>query len=241
MSRTIKDIEGRAEKSEKLYEALKELGLLPDGYRPSVRLHGKSRDKRRTASFDKNWSPESDSISIGFRPATGPLEPDTESAGRSREIHDSREARTPGAATERVERTPATASAGHATQSGSHPMSPLSDLIRALHHAESRPGYEFVALKWFRDSALPAEGFPWAIDDSARQIILRDAIDKRLILTSKMPNPRSPQFPVTAIRLNRLMSEVKAILGNPDDNVSDFQPVSIRGESLSQTVLRDRR
>ena len=95
-------------------------------------------------------------------------------------------------------------------------MDPLSDLIRALDRAESRPGYEFVALKWFRDTVLPAEGFPWASYHSARQTVLRDAIDKRLILTSKMPNPRSPQFPVTAIRLNRLVPEVMGILGSPE-------------------------
>jgi len=120
-------------------------------------------------------------------------------------------------------------------------VDPLSDLIRALDRAESRPGYEFVALKWFRDTVLPAEGFPWASDHSARQTVLRDAIDKRLILTSKMPNPRSPQFPVTAIRLNRLVPEITGILGSPEGAVSDFEPVPIRGESLSATVLRDRR
>jgi hypothetical protein len=57
---------------------------------------------------------------------------------------------------------------------------------------------------------------------------------------SKVPNPKSPQFPVTAIRLNRLLPEIQAILGEQVAD-SDFRPVDIRGEQLSATVLRERR
>jgi hypothetical protein len=117
----------------------------------------------------------------------------------------------------------------------------LTDLVRALDHAERRPGYEFVSLKWFRDSALPNEGFAWATDELARHNALQEAIDRRWLLTSKVPNPRPPNFPVTAIRLNRQLPEVNAALGKPGGGVMDFRPVSIRGESLSATVLRDRR
>jgi len=117
----------------------------------------------------------------------------------------------------------------------------LTDLVRALDHAERRPGYEFVSLKWFRDTALPSEGFAWATDELARHNALQDAIDRRWLLTSKVPNPRPPNFPVTAIRLNRQLPEVNAALGKPSGGVTGFRPISIRGESLSATVLRDRR
>jgi hypothetical protein len=117
---------------------------------------------------------------------------------------------------------------------------PIPDLIRSLDRVESRPGYQFVALKWFRDVALAGEGLEWAQSDSARQSVLRDAIEKRLILTSKVPNPKAPQFPVTAIRLNRLLPEIQAILGERVPE-SDFRPVDIRGEKLSATILRERR
>jgi hypothetical protein len=117
---------------------------------------------------------------------------------------------------------------------------PMSDLVRTLDRVESRPGYQFVALKWFRDVALPGESLEWAQSDSLRQDLLREAIEKRLILTSKVPNPKSPQFPVTAIRLNRLLPDVQAILGEQVAD-SDFRPVDIRGEKLSATVLRERR
>jgi hypothetical protein len=215
--RTIKDVEVQVE--EKFGEALKELDLLPEGYQCSARLHGKSRDKKRTASFEKSWSPDTDSIHIRFERT-----PDQASTTSQ-----------PGA------RGTATAPSNDAAKSGATATDPLSDLIQALDRAESRPGYNFVALKWFRDAALPAEGFSWASVDSVRQNVLREAIDKRLILTSRVPNPRSPQFPVTAIRVNRLMPEVRAILGTRDEGLPEFQPVAIRGENLSVTILRDRR
>jgi hypothetical protein len=117
----------------------------------------------------------------------------------------------------------------------------LVDTLRALERAEGRPGYEFVSLKWFRDTALLYEGFAWAVDNFARDDVLREAIDRRWILTSKVANPRPPNFPVTAIRLNRQMPEVIAALGGRTGNLPGFRPVPIRGESLSATVLRDRR
>lgn len=212
--RTNRDVEVQLE--EKLSEILSDLNIIPSGYKCSVRLHAKERDKRRTASFENNWAVETDSINITFEQA---LE----------QPHAGPQPLRPGGTTAHVSHTvPA-------------PNDPLSDLIRALDRAESRPGYEFVALKWFRDTMLPAEGFPWVSVESTRQGILRDAIEKRLVLTSRVPNPKSPQFPVTAIRLNRLMPEVRAILGRPHDGAPDFQPVAIRGEDLSVTVLRDRR
>ncbi|MBI2679839.1 MAG: hypothetical protein HYX25_02390 [Candidatus Solibacter usitatus] len=117
----------------------------------------------------------------------------------------------------------------------------LADVVRALDRAESTPGYDFVALKWFRDAVLTLGGFDWAADESSRHAVLKDAIDKRLILTGKAPNPKAPQFPVTSIRLNRLVPEVKAILGTKPAASPEFEPVTIRGENLSTTILRERR
>lgn len=213
--KTIKDVEVQI--SERIVGALKELSVLPDGYACRVRLHGNERDKRRTALFEKNWSPDSDSIHITFEPRSGE-----------------------DLASERAE--PAVISLPVAVAAAKTvSANPLAEMVRALDRAESRPGYDFVALKWFRDTALPMERFPWVSDDSARQSILREAIDKRLILTSKIANPKSPQFPVTAIRLNRLMPEVMAVLGDEGNKVSSFRPIAIRGEGLSTTILQDRR
>jgi hypothetical protein len=117
----------------------------------------------------------------------------------------------------------------------------LADLVRSLDRAESRPGYTFVALKWFRDVALPADAPAWAQSVDVRSDVLRDAIERRMLLTGRIPNPKSPQFPVTTIKLNRLNPEVRTVLGTVSSNDEDFEPIAIRGESLSATVLRERR
>jgi hypothetical protein len=214
---TIKEVENKAEESEKLYDALRELGFLPRGYGYLVRVRGESRKKRQSASFENSWSPDRDSIQITFVAQPG----------------------QPQQASQPAVRAASSAVTDPKPKSGSL-SDPVSDLIKALDRAECQPGYNFVALKWFRDTNLPSEGFAWANAASVRDA-LRDCIDKRLILTSKVPNPRSPEFPVTAIRLNRLKPEVRAILGTEDAAMPDFQPVPIRGESLSATVLRERR
>jgi hypothetical protein len=220
---TIEEVESRLEEGlAKLrspeYKPLEALlqPLIPKGYRVHVSLVDKNgRKKRKNASAD-NWSPDFGEVRVNFEPdATSP------------DILVAREE------VELLVKPSAKAAGTIASE-------PLSDLIRTLDRVESRPGYQFVALKWFRDVALPGESFNWAQPDSARQSILREAIEKRLILISKVPNPKSPQFPVTAIRLNRLLPEIQAILGEQVAD-SDFRPVDIRGEKLSATVLRERR
>ena len=109
-----------------------------------------------------------------------------------------------------------------------------------MDRAESTPGWSFVSLKKFRDEILPLEDVPSIRSDVERQSVLRSAIDKRLILKKPVPNPRSPQFPVTSIRLNRLMPEVQQVLGHPKRDL-DFHPIHIKGEPLSATILRERR
>lgn len=195
-----------------LSSILRELRILPDGYQCDVHLHRGSRKKRRDADFEGNWDPDIDSIRI----ECSQLEEE--------------DAILPG----KVAGSSAKAKAASVETR-------LADLLRALDRAEGRPGYEFVSLKWFRDSALAHEGFTWAADETARHDVLREAIDRRWILTTKVANPRPPNFPVTAIRLNRQMPEVIAALGGRPGGNAVFHPVPIRGESLSATILRDRR
>jgi hypothetical protein len=182
-------------------------------------LDANGRKKRSSASAE-NWSPDSGRVEIWFE--TGGAEPVHDNVAKAQE----NAAVKPGAS----------ASVNPATK-----PEPIHDLIRALDSAESRPGWEFVALKKFRDETLAGERFKWGASDAMRQAVLREAIDRRLVLISKVPNPKSPQFPVTAIRLNRLMPEVQWILGGEAKSGLDFEPVAIRGESLSTTVLRERR
>lgn len=198
--------------AQRVPELLRELGLLPKGYQCEVHFHRGNRKKRRDAEFEGNWDAGADSVRISF----SPMEEENETATGK------------GAA------SPKTVNPASAEDR-------LSDLLRALDRAEGRPGYEFVSLKWFRDAALVGEGFSWVADESMRHDVLREAIDRRWILTSKVANPRPPHFPVTAIRVNRQMPEVNAVLGNRTGGIPAFRPVAIGGESLSATVLRDRR
>jgi len=222
---TIKDIESQLEQGiSKLkspeYKSLESLlhALVPAGYQPRVSLfdRDKGRKKRRSASAE-NWSPESGEIRISFEPEL------------ARPRHE-----TTGVVPQR------TLPKRLSTERPQLP-DPIADLVRSLDRAEAKPGYEFVALKWFRDLVLPAEGYDWAKSESSRQNVLREAIERRLVLTSKVPNPKSPQFPVTAVRLNRLLPETQAILGENAMSDSEFRPAPIRGEGLSATIIRDRR
>jgi hypothetical protein len=124
-----------------------------------------------------------------------------------------------------------------------HPVSvqhdPVREIVQALARAES--GNQFVVLKWFRDTYLPHEGLAWAATPEERHRALAAAIDWRWILTSRIPNPRNPQFPATAIRVNRPLAEVRAILNQDTGERPHFAPITIPGESLSATVLRERR
>jgi len=226
---TIQDLEHQIETAiDKLhspeYEPLQRAfqPLIPRGFRPRVALYGAERKKKRNASAE-NWSPESGVIRISFERIPGPSPADVPPRPEATSPHT-----RPAEATSGPTQKPAV-------------RDPLSDLIHALDRAESRPGLDFVALKWFRDTVLPAEGFPWCQSDSARQDALRDAIEKRLVLTGKVSNPRAPQFPVTSIRVNRLLPEVQAILGSASPRADDFEPAAIRGEALSATILRERR
>jgi hypothetical protein len=116
---------------------------------------------------------------------------------------------------------------------------PERDLLRTLAKAEGLT--PFVSLKWFRDTFLLQQGFAWAVTPEERHRVLASAIERRWILTSKVANPKNPSFPVTAIRANQPLTEVREILDRDASMRSAFSPVVITGEPLSQTVLRDRR
>jgi len=215
--KTIEQVESQLEEAlSKLrspeYSALEPLlkPLIPKGFRAHVSLVDKDQRKKRKNASADNWSPESGEVRIYFEAFESSEQPSLNKSTAT-----------------------LTAQANAASE-------PISDLVRALDHTEARPGYEFVALKWFRDVVLPAE-FEWARSESVRQTVLRDAIERRLILTSRVPNPKAPQFPVTAIRLNRVLPDLGTILGTREDSDREFNPVPIRGESLSATVLRERR
>ncbi|MFN0243485.1 MAG: hypothetical protein ACKVWV_11390 [Planctomycetota bacterium] len=91
---------------------------------------------------------------------------------------------------------------------------PLQEFVLALNHAERDPHLQFISLKWFRDTYLVKRGYGWAQDPDLPRQLTQELTERNLILTSKVPNPKTPEFPVTSIRLNREHPEVRKILAD---------------------------
>jgi len=192
-------------------------------------LDAKGRKKRSDASAN-NWSPASGRIEIRFEPIA--QQEKTLSPASSR-----------GTASNANPQPKGAPDGVSGTNSLTSPLEIEIRLLRALNRAESTPGWTFVSLKKFRDEILPYEpAAPGTLQPTEVhwQEAIRHAIEKRWILTGKVQNPKSPQFPVTSIRLNRLMPAVQEILGQPKKDL-DFHPIHIKGEPLSATILRERR
>jgi hypothetical protein len=190
--------------------------LAPPGYQAIVELCTESgRSKRRNASAD-SWSPEDDEIRIYFE--------------RTDEAD----------ATPRITRTPRFAEhrSFEEEDEGQETMLPadmdarVKELCAALAEAE-RGGHAFIALKWFRDSFLPRKAFRWNQQPESRQTVLAEAIQRGLVLTSKIANPKTPAYPTTTIRLNR------AEAGIPEE-AQRFHPVAVEGGSLSEALEEER-
>lgn len=197
--------------------------LTPEGFRPVVELQERGHRKRPTDSLE-TWSPESGEIHIYFVP-------DSTSQRAANAFPDDKEIERNHRASKDDELAPSTPSRSRVNENQSGLHQAEAELCDALAEVE-RLGRSFVALTWFRDDVLPSKGFAWAADADERQAVLARTVEKGLVLTSKIPNPRSP-YPTTTIRLNR--SRMRDAVGE-----RRFSPVRIQGESLSSTIHRDR-
>ena len=207
-----------------LKAVLKQLGYpIPESFRLRVSLLKANGRKKRSNAAADSWAPESERMQVWLEPSSAEDKP---------------AARVP----DQLDDLSASAATLDASQNAAsvYVHSAEADVLRALERAESTPGWSFVSLKKFRDEILPSVNIPSVRSDVERQNTLDSAIKKRLILTHKVQNPKSPQFPVTSIRVNRLMPEVQAVLGHAKKDL-DFHPIHIKGEPLSATILRERR
>jgi hypothetical protein len=201
----------------------------PQGRRLTISLLDESGRKKRCSAAPENWSPESGEIRIRFEPADSTQVDITAKNGEGSTPREQNA--TPNVST--GEESLAFDAAKLLRQNNEK----LAQMLDALDRAEGTPGWNFVPLRKFRDEILPGD-LPSPED---RHAFLDLAIKRRFILVGKVPNPKAPQFPVTTVRLNRLMPEVKAILGQSDDEETDFHPVEILGEPMSATIIRERR
>jgi hypothetical protein len=108
----------------------------------------------------------------------------------------------------------------------------VKELCAALAEAE-RGGHAFIALKWFRDSFLPRKAFRWNQHPESRQAVLAEAIQRGVVITSKIANPKTPAYPTTTIRLNR------AEAGIPEE-AQRFHPVAVHGDSIAEAIEEER-
>jgi len=189
--------------------------LAPPGYQAIVELCSENgRSKRRNASADA-WSPEEDEVRIYFeRTDDSEAAPRHNRVQRSAVEHDADEEDDQGAV------IPADLDAR------------VKELCAALAEAE-RGGHAFIALKWFRDSFLPRKAFRWNQHPESRQAVLAEAIQRGVVLTSKIANPKTPAYPTTTIRLNR------AEAGIPEE-AQRFHPVAVHDGSIAEAIEEER-
>ena len=192
--------------------------LAPAGYQAIVELCGENgRSKRRNAMAD-TWTPEEDEVRIYFERIDGESAPRAARASRTPvdpvyedddQDDDGQEAIIPADLDARVK-----------------------ELCAALAEAE-RGGHAFIALKWFRDSFLPRKAFRWNQHPESRQAVLAEAIQRGVVVTSKIANPKTPAYPTTTIRLNR------AEAGMPEE-AQRFHPVTVHGDSIADAIEEER-
>lgn len=202
--------------------------LAPPGYQAIVELCGENGRSKRRNAMATTWTPEEDEVRIYFERIGGDIEED-----------DDRTDARPGIQSRiRVARPVAASYEDGNVDDGSGALPAdiddrIKELCATLAEAE-RGGHAFIALKWFRDSFLPRKSFHWNQNPESRQMILAEAILRGVVLTSKIPNPKTPAYPTTTIRLNR------AEAGVPEE-AQRFRPVSVQGDSLSETLMDESR
>jgi hypothetical protein len=192
--------------------------LAPPGYQAVVELCSENgRSKRRNASAD-SWSPEEDEVRIYFERIDDGEAPARNGRSRSYSV-------APIHASEPEEEAPDAILPADMDAR-------VKELCAALAEAE-RGGHAFIALKWFRDSFLPRKAFRWNQHPETRQMVLAEAIQRGVVMTSKIANPKTPAYPTTTIRLNR------AEAGIPEE-AQRFHPVAVQGETVADTLDEER-
>lgn len=189
--------------------------LAPPGYQAIVELCSENgRSKRRNSPAD-TWSPEEDEVRIYFERLDDNAVTARQSRGSRAPVEHSYE-------DEEDDGIPAAADLD----------ARVKELCAALAEAE-RGGHAFIALKWFRDSFLPRKAFRWNQHPESRQAVLAEAIQRGVVLTSKIANPKTPAYPTTTIRLNR------AEAGVPEE-AQRFHPVVVHGDSITEEIQEER-
>jgi hypothetical protein len=200
--------------------------LTPPGYRPIAQLEEDGRKKRSNAAAS-NWNPETGEIVIYFERLNGQDEASYVPTYTKKQIEAMPLPKMRGLIESDGPDYAASCEYTYASESQ------IQQCCEALAEAE-KAGKAFIALKWFRDVHLVACGHPWAAMPGLRQAVMARAIEDGAVLTSQIPNPKSPQHPTTTIKLNRESSYAQGVAPR-------YQPIRAKGgASASEIVLRDR-
>jgi hypothetical protein len=191
--------------------------LAPPGYQAIVELCSENgRSKRRNALAD-TWSPEEDEVRIYFER----LEDGEHAPRAARAPRTSRDQAPP----EEIE--------NYEEPSSAEMEDRIRELCAALSEAE-RGGHAFISLKWFRDSFLPRKSYGWNQSPGVRQTVLAEAIQRNVVLTGKVANPKTAAYPTTTIRLSRPES------GAADESQRS-QTIPVQDEEVTTALEEDRR
>lgn len=203
--------------------------LVPPGRKVNVQLEEDGRKKRSTAAAS-NWSPELGEVVIYSEPldsgADALKEPPPNLTPLTRGVESA--APQPLKLSPTLLPLPSTAPEANLLNITSLQV---QQCCEALAEAE-KAGKLFIALKWFRDEALPSHNFDWTASADTRQRVLAAAIEGGAVQTKRIPNPKSALHPTTTISLSREIASRTL--------PSRFNPIPIAGEPVSETILRDR-
>jgi len=156
---------------------------------------------------DPRWDPRNGELHIGYEPARD--EPARERGWYAEE------------------------SRGAPASGPTDPQTAMRDIVSVVARAESDPSFKFLALKFLRDQLLPRH-VAWGSLPHEAQIQINFAIDQRVLVTGKVENPRSPQYPVTTVQLNREHELVKEVLGAEATTPSSARAGEAPGGSESE-------
>ncbi len=96
---------------------------------------------------------------------------------------------------------------------------------------------DFVWAGFVVKELLPGLG----IEAREVQALFDRLVEDGVLLLEKRPNPNNPDFQTTCVKLNRESDVVRAVLSRNGGSAKAFQPVPIRGEPASATLIRERR
>ena len=117
----------------------------------------------------------------------------------------------------------------------------LGMLIRSLERAGNFLGADNIPLQWFSREWCPPGSLYEIAGESNMARLIKHAAGEGVVSVSEAPESVPPHFELELIRLNRGHPWVKSALGEAPPVGWTFQPVKIKGEPLSETILRDRR